>query len=103
VQFLEVIRSAHLVLDNEENDRRVVSIDMHLFDIAEGRCCTVTCGVGREEEKRRGTSNLENPEMWLVAGRGLTVTRRGRARPEAGVGAFPAKNNSSLGIRGESS
>ncbi len=70
MQFLEVIRSAHLVLDNEENDRRVVSIDMHLFDIAEGRCCTVTCGVGREEEKRKGlpTWKIQRCGWSLVAG-----------------------------------
>jgi hypothetical protein len=74
VQFLEVIRSAHLVLGEEGKNIRVVSFDMHLLDIARGCCCTVTGGVGRGEEKREGRELGKSGDG---AGRGLTVTRRG--------------------------
>ena len=53
IQFLEVILGAHLVLEDEGKDVRVVSFDMHLLDGCRGRYCAVTGGVERKRAKRR--------------------------------------------------
>jgi hypothetical protein len=53
VQFLLVLRGAHLVLDGKGKGLRVV-FDMHLLDRnLGGRCGIVTGGVKREEGERK--------------------------------------------------
>jgi hypothetical protein len=69
VQFLLILRGAHLVLDGKGKDLRVV-FDMHLLDRdLGGRCGIVTVGVRREEGGERKLGILSACGFTTWAGR----------------------------------
>jgi hypothetical protein len=102
-QFLEVDLSAHLVGAEKGNNVRAISFDMHLLDSCKGRCYCVTGGVGEEGEEG---GKLENLEMWLGVGPGLSRDANLAALgPKRELARFVLKTASVgvLEIRGESS
>jgi len=85
-QLLEVDPSAHLVFDVKGKNIRVVSFDLHLLD---GCMVVAECHRWCRGKKRRKEGKLENPEMWLGPACRCAGRELGRARPHAGVGAYP--------------